>query len=256
MKKDQVQVGGRYSAKVSGSVVEVRITGERWVGDDHRGWNAVNTATNRPVVIKSAQRLRGEVRNGAAPAPGAAQASPEAAVAPKANPAPPDAPGANVAPATAKATPIRAIKVIGAKPAKPITLSDEAAYAVDRRTPPEAIPYLEREVARLNAAGSPRPPAAKKSKGKAAKPAKAKSDKPKRLSGLDAVAKVLHEAGKPMSAKEMVEEALKRKLWATGGKTPEATVYAAIIRDIAARGKESRFRKTGRGQFAAAGKGA
>ena len=240
MKKDQVQVGGRYSAKVSGAVVEVRITGERWVGDEHRGWNAVNTATNRPVVIKSAQRLRGEVRDGAAPAPGAAQATPEAAVAPKANPAPPDAPGANVAPATVKATPIRAIRVIGAKPAPP----PPVAPAPDAGTV-------------VASAGSPRPPAAKKgSKPKATKPGKAKPDKPKRLSGLDAVAKVLHEAGKPMSAKQMVDEALKRKLWATGGKTPEATVYAAIIRDIAARGRESRFRKTGRGQFAAAGKGA
>jgi hypothetical protein len=30
-----------------------------------------------------------------------------------------------------------------------------------------------------------------------------------------------------------------------------ATVYSAIIRELAAKGKDARFRKTGRGQFAA-----
>ena len=40
-----------------------------------------------------------------------------------------------------------------------------------------------------------------------------------------------------------------KKYWATGGKTPWATLYAAVIREIAAKGKESRFKKTGRGLF-------
>src|SRR5688572_16319150 len=103
MKRDQIKVGGRYTAKVSGSVVPVRITEERWVGDQHRGWNAVNTATNRPVVIKSAQRLRAELPDAA---PGGQNAA-------EAKPAPPDAAPANV---VAQA-PQRAVRVIGAKPA-------------------------------------------------------------------------------------------------------------------------------------------
>jgi len=40
-------------------------------------------------------------------------------------------------------------------------------------------------------------------------------------------------------------------LWATKGATPEATLYAAVIREIAAKGKESRFKKHDRGLFTA-----
>jgi hypothetical protein len=81
-----------------------------------------------------------------------------------------------------------------------------------------------------------------------------KAEKPKRTSGLDAAAQVLREAGKPMGAKAMVETMLAKGLWKTGGKTPEATIYAAIIREIAKRGAESRFKKVDRGQFAYNGK--
>lgn len=35
-----------------------------------------------------------------------------------------------------------------------------------------------------------------------------------------------------------------------GGKTPDRTLYAAIAREIAAKGAESRFRKFERGKFA------
>jgi hypothetical protein len=43
-----------------------------------------------------------------------------------------------------------------------------------------------------------------------------------------------------------------KSLWTTpGGKTPHATLYSAIIREIAVKGKESRFVKKDRGQFAA-----
>ena len=54
MKKNEVKVGESYRTKVSGSVVDVRITGE----NPHGGWEGVNALTNRKVRIKSAQRLR------------------------------------------------------------------------------------------------------------------------------------------------------------------------------------------------------
>jgi hypothetical protein len=73
--------------------------------------------------------------------------------------------------------------------------------------------------------------------------------KARKASGLDAAAKVLTEAGKPMNMKEVVETALAKGYWTTGGKTPWATVYSAVIREIAAKGAESRFRKTARGMF-------
>lgn len=90
----------------------------------------------------------------------------------------------------------------------------------------------------------------------AAKNAQAKmARKPKpakdngRMSGLDAAAKVLADAGKPMRCKEIVETAIAKGLWRSGGKTPHATVYAAIIREIAAKKKDARFTKTDRGLF-------
>ena len=80
----------------------------------------------------------------------------------------------------------------------------------------------------------------------------AKGDKPakqRKPSGLDAAAQVLAEAGEPMGCKDMVERMLAKGLWQTGGKTPSATIYAAIIREIATKGDASRFRKTDRGRF-------
>ncbi len=84
---------------------------------------------------------------------------------------------------------------------------------------------------------------------KAAKEAKTPADD-KPLSGPDAAAKVLADAGQPMRARELVNTMIERGLWKSGGKTPWATIYAAVIREIAAKGKASRFRKTDRGLFA------
>ncbi|MCK6475285.1 MAG: winged helix-turn-helix domain-containing protein [Phycisphaerales bacterium] len=87
-------------------------------------------------------------------------------------------------------------------------------------------------------------------------PAAESAAEPKRTSALDAAAQVLQEAGKPMRAKELIAEMAARGLWTSpGGKTPEATLYAAMINEIATKGHAARFRKVDRGQFAAAGGG-
>ena len=70
-----------------------------------------------------------------------------------------------------------------------------------------------------------------------------------KMSGLDAAAKVLAEAGAPMNAKDMVDTAAAKGYWSSSGKTPAATIYAAIIREIAAKGTTARFKKTERGLF-------
>ena len=98
--------------------------------------------------------------------------------------------------------------------------------------------------------------AAKKApKAKAAKPAKTKpeaDEKPKKLSAIDAAAKVLGENAQPMNCKEMIEAMAAKKYWTSpGGKTPHATLYSAILREIATKGKDARFTKTERGKFAA-----
>jgi len=72
----------------------------------------------------------------------------------------------------------------------------------------------------------------------------------KRMGILKAAAVVLEETGKAMNAKEMVEAALAKGLWSTKGKTPAATLYAAIIREIARKGGDARLKKVDRGQFA------
>ncbi len=74
----------------------------------------------------------------------------------------------------------------------------------------------------------------------------------KKLSQMAAAFEVLRAAGEPMTCKAMVEAMAEKKLWASpGGKTPEATLYAAIAREIATKGDEARFRKASPGHFAA-----
>lgn len=105
--------------------------------------------------------------------------------------------------------------------------------------------------------------AAKAKGGKAPKTPKApkapkapKEKKPKRVSALDAAAQVIAGSKVPMRATEMIAEMEAKGLWKSpGGKTPEATLYAAIIREIAAKGNASRFKKHDKGVFVA-GKGA
>src|SRR5262245_45730762 len=84
---------------------------------------------------------------------------------------------------------------------------------------------------------------------KAAPKSKAKSNG--KLSALDAAAKVLGEAKEPMNTKAMVEAMAKNGYWTSpGGKTPHATLYSAILREIDTKGTEARFKKTDRGTFA------
>lgn len=73
------------------------------------------------------------------------------------------------------------------------------------------------------------------------------------LGGLAAAATVLIDAGKPMGCKQLVAQMLTRRLWTSKGKTPAATIGAALSRDISAKKERSRFRKAGRGLFALRG---
>ncbi len=75
----------------------------------------------------------------------------------------------------------------------------------------------------------------------------------KRTSALDLAAKILSESKEPLTAKVLAERAMAAG-WQTSGRTPEATIYSAMIREIKAKGKASRFAKAGRGLFSAAAK--
>lgn len=76
---------------------------------------------------------------------------------------------------------------------------------------------------------------------------------PRKPGILGLAAEVLAKSKEPMTCAAIVEKVLAQKLWVTAGKTPAATLYAAIIRDIRSKGKDSRFVKTERGLFAAPG---
>jgi hypothetical protein len=78
--------------------------------------------------------------------------------------------------------------------------------------------------------------------------------KKSRMSGLDAAAVVLAEVGKPINCKELIERVFAKGLWTTSGKTPAATIHAAMIREIRDKGAKSRFRKHRRGTFVIAAK--
>jgi HB1, ASXL, restriction endonuclease HTH domain len=88
---------------------------------------------------------------------------------------------------------------------------------------------------------------------KPAKATKVKTEpKPKKVSALDAAAKVLGEQGKPMNCPELIEEMSRKGYWTSpNGATPHATLFAAIAREIKVKGKDARFVKADRGQFAA-----
>ncbi len=192
MKKNEVKVGQTYRCKVSGSLADVRITGE----NPHGGWDAINVLTNRKVRVKSAQRLRGK-------------------------------------------TP--------ARPGKRTKIVSLAEY--------EAQAAAETKAEAQQAATSPtRAKTGKKATKDATKTPKAdtakrRGDKPKKPSGLDAAAKVLGEAKGPLTCGEMTERMLAKGLWQTSGRTPSATIYSAIIREIRDKGDVSRFVKVERGKF-------
>ena len=82
-----------------------------------------------------------------------------------------------------------------------------------------------------------------------AKPAKAKRDG--KLSAINAAAKVLGETKKALNCKELVEAMAAKGYWKSpGGQTPDRTLYSAILREINNKGKDARFKKADRGQFA------
>ena len=69
------------------------------------------------------------------------------------------------------------------------------------------------------------------------KEAKAKKERTQtKQGGLSGAVKVLEEAGQPLNCAEMVKRMLEKGYWKTDGKTPSATIYSAIVREIKEKG--------------------
>ena len=120
------------------------------------------------------------------------------------------------------------------------------------------IKSAQRLRAPARAAGTSKPKSKKAGDASAGDTASAKGKastgtKQKRVSALDAAAQILREAGKPMRCTELIEVMADQGLWTSpNGKTPHATLYAAILREInkaVEKATVSRFRKVDRGLF-------
>jgi hypothetical protein len=74
----------------------------------------------------------------------------------------------------------------------------------------------------------------------------------KKLSAIDAAARVLAETGRPMSCPEMVAVMAAQHYWSppNKGRTPAATLYSAILHELKTKGAAARFTKAERGKFA------
>ncbi len=81
----------------------------------------------------------------------------------------------------------------------------------------------------------------------------AKESKPagKKLSQIEAAIQILGKSKESMNCLSMVEAMKVQGLWSSpGGATPEATLYASILREINGKDKDARFKKVDRGLFA------
>ena len=100
-------------------------------------------------------------------------------------------------------------------------------------------------------AGGRRPTsAAKPAKGEKKSAAPRAPRKDGKLSQIEAALQVLAKASAPMNAKEMVAAMETQGLWKSpGGKTPDATLSAAILRELNTKGKDARFKKVSPGHY-------
>jgi len=72
----------------------------------------------------------------------------------------------------------------------------------------------------------------------------------KKLSLIDAAVQVLARSDEPMNTKQMVDQVVAEGLWSSpAGKTPQATLYSSILRELKNKGDEARFEKIERGKF-------
>ncbi|HMC64812.1 MAG TPA: HTH domain-containing protein, partial [Gemmataceae bacterium] len=153
-------------------------------------------------------------------------------------PVPPESPVAIETPPEAAAPPLPEQPT--AEPPAPASTPAEVTTSVEV-APEAAAPEAP-------APEAPAPEAAAPAQTKAKKVAK--EPKPKKTSALDAAAKVLAESGEAMTTQAMIEAMAAKGYWSSpGGQTPSATLYSAILRELATKGEQARFVKTDRGKF-------
>jgi len=276
MKATEVKIGEHYTCKVSDKITVVRIDAKKG-----KGWNATNMMTGKTIFVKSAQRLRREASAADMKNPTVAKAEdkPKDAKATAAA----DKENARLAAQRKKAldgqTPSERAMSEAPKqydPMKCATPRCKGEPALTHLGKPLCQKCWERQCdteaegaraaadiaaadavatkAIVEVAEAANAEAAAESKPKPKRTRKATTEggdaKPKRVSAIDAAAQVLQNAGTPMNSKEMIAAMAEQKLWSSpGGKTPHATLYSAILREIETKAAASRFQKVERGKF-------
>jgi hypothetical protein len=123
----------------------------------------------------------------------------------------------------------------------------------------KAVPAAAPTAAELNSDGTTDMPftsAPEPSRTEAEAPASVKAlpdpaTKAKKLSALDAAFQVLGETGQAMSCQELIAAMAAKGYWSSPtGRTPAATLYSALLRELQTKGDQARFCKSGRGKFA------
>jgi hypothetical protein len=153
-------------------------------------------------------------------------------------------PDLDAAPAKAKTKPARAVAPLARGKTKAVTPTP----AIERVPAPAPLPTSKIETP----VPVVKPEATTPAASACIKAPTTASGSRKKLSGLDAAAMVLRDSAVPMTPQEIFTVCVERDLWASPkGKTPCATLAAAIGREIAAGGPDCRFVKPERGKFAA-----
>jgi hypothetical protein len=137
-------------------------------------------------------------------------------------------------------------------PSEPTTAETPPAAAEAVHEPAPTAPTTEPvEVLTAPAAAGEATPATAKPKRQRKAP---ETSQEKKLSAIDAAAKILGETGQPMTCPEMIGAMAAKGYWTSpGGKTPHGTLYSAIAREIGTKGDQARFSKAGPGRFACRG---
>jgi hypothetical protein len=153
----------------------------------------------------------------------------------------------------------RPIEILARDDDQPAT--EQAAPQAEQEPQPEATetPTIEAtilttEPAVESSVAQTEPDVASEPAPTAGKPKRRRKDaaepQQKKLSALDAAARVLAETGAPMGCKELIGAMAGKGYWMSpGGKTPDATLFSAIAREIATKGDLARFTKAGPGRF-------
>jgi outer membrane biosynthesis protein TonB len=147
-------------------------------------------------------------------------------------------------------------------PAAPQSAPEPPAAATSASNPTTAeTPFAAAEAAPVPEPISPAPESAEAATAAASEPAQTAANpkrqrkavaesQEKKLSAIDAAAKVLAETRTPMTCQELIGAMAANGYWTSpGGKTPAATLYSALLREVTTKGDQARFTKTERGKF-------